>query len=161
MCAILDANIVGELFASDRHAVAGAFFRWMKGRGRLVVGGQQWREVRKNTVARSWMLQGLAAGRVRRVETSEIEARARDVARDPARTSDDPHVIALAAVSGARLLYSNDLALQQDFKNESLTGPPRGRVYTSLPAPGGSGPRALTGAHKALLRRSDLCAGCE
>ncbi len=159
MCAILDANVAGEVFAPHRHPVAEAFFRWMKGRGRLVVGGKQWRELRKNAIAKSWMLQGITAGRVRRVERAVVETRVREMARDPKLTliSDDPHVLALAAVGGARLLYSNDLDLQQDFKNQALTGPPRGRVYTSRPMPGGSRPRPLTNAHKRLLRRTDLC----
>ncbi len=163
MCAILDANVAGEVFAPDRHPVAEAFFLWMKRRGRLVVGGEQWAELRKNTDAKSWMLQGIKAGRVRRVARAVVDARTREIARDPELTlmSDDPHVIALATVGGARLLYSNDLYLQQDFKNQTLTGPPRGRVYTSLPLPGRHGPRPLTNSHKKLLQRTDLCAGCD
>ncbi len=157
MCAILDANVAGEVFAPDRHPVAEAFFRWMKGRGRLVVGGEQWRELQRHASAKKWMLQGITSGRVRRVDRAAVEARTREVARDPELSSDDPHVIALAALGGARLLYSNDLALQQDFKNQALTGPPLGRVYTSLPIRGGSGPRPLTNGHKRLLRRTDLC----
>ena len=43
-----------------------------------------------------------------------------------------PHVLALAQVSGARLLYSNDQTLQRDFKNSKLIKNPRGNVYTTL-----------------------------
>ena len=34
--------------------------------------------------------------------------------------SNDPHVIALAQINGARLLYSNDEALQKDFGDKRL-----------------------------------------
>lgn len=161
MCAILDADIVGEVFATDRHPVADFFFRWMKRPGRLVVGGRQWRELQKNSAAKRWLLQGITAGRVRRVARAKVEAQTEEVAQDPRLASNDPHVIALARVGGARLLYSNDRDLQQDFKNPALTGPPRGRIYTSLPLPGAPGPRPLSDAHKGLLRRRDLCAGCD
>ena len=43
--------------------------------------------------------------------------------------SDDPHIIALARVSGARTLCSNDNNLHTDFKNQRLLSHPRGGVY--------------------------------
>ena len=46
--------------------------------------------------------------------------------------SDDPHIIALALVNGARLLYSNDLALQKDFRNAKLVSKPKGKIYTTV-----------------------------
>lgn len=49
-------------------------------------------------------------------------------------TSDDPHIIALARVSGARLLISEDSALRNDFKNRTLIASPRGKVYNSRSA---------------------------
>ena len=45
-------------------------------------------------------------------------------------TSDDPHVLALARVSGARLLYTKDNALIRDFKDKKFIDQPRGKVYT-------------------------------
>ena len=46
-------------------------------------------------------------------------------------TSNDVHVLALALVSGARLLYTNDAALIMDFKNSKVIANPRGKVYTT------------------------------
>lgn len=43
--------------------------------------------------------------------------------------SDDPHIVALARVSGARVLCSNDDALCADFKNPRLLAKPRGKIY--------------------------------
>ena len=44
--------------------------------------------------------------------------------------SNDLHVIALARISGARLLYSDDKKLRKDFKNKHLVNSPRGKVYS-------------------------------
>ena len=43
--------------------------------------------------------------------------------------SNDLHIIALAIVSGARLLYSQDQLLQQDFRDKALIDQPRGKIY--------------------------------
>ncbi len=43
--------------------------------------------------------------------------------------SDDPHIIALAQVSGARLLCSKDQALHTDFGNKAFVDEPRGSIY--------------------------------
>ena len=133
----------------------------MKGPGRLVVGGRPWRELQKNSAAKRWLLQGITAGRVRRVARAKVEAQTEEVAQDPRLASNDPQVIALARVGGARLLYSNDRDLQQDFRNQELTPSPRGRVFTSLPLRSVAGSRRLRDAHKGLLRRRDLRAGCD
>ena len=44
--------------------------------------------------------------------------------------SDDEHVIALAQVSGARLLYADDRKLEKDFRNKALIDTPRGKIYS-------------------------------
>ena len=41
---------------------------------------------------------------------------------------DDPHILAWAQVSGARLLYTNDKCLKDDFKNKSIISHPEGTV---------------------------------
>ena len=68
-------------------------------------------------------------GRVRRVRNEEIETRQKRLERSGSLRSDDPHVIALAQVSGARLLYTKDEDLRQDFKNKEILDNPRGKIY--------------------------------
>lgn len=41
------------------------------------------------------------------------------------------HIIALAKISGARLLYSNDQLLQRDFNEKELIDKPRGKIYST------------------------------
>lgn len=60
--------------------------------------------------------------------------------------SNDLHIIALAKVSGARLLCSNDHDLHCDFKNRILLDNPRGIVYQ-------------TSAHRNIL--NSYCRSCK
>ena len=50
-----------------------------------------------------------------------------------------------------RLLYSNDTALQQDFKDKGIIDNPRGKVYSTLQH------SDFRPSHQELLRRKDLC----
>ena len=43
----------------------------------------------------------------------------------------DTHVLALAIVSEARLLYSRDKMLREDFTNTQIIGEPVGRLYNN------------------------------
>ena len=65
--------------------------------------------------------------------------------------SDDPHIIALAQISGARFLYSDEGNLHEDFKNRKLIGNPRGTIYSTKERD------SFTSKHRKLLRRSGIC----
>ena len=80
---------------------------------------------------------------MRKVEAATRELEAQQICR-----SNDAHVIALARVSGARLLFTNDRELQSDFKNRQILG---GNIYTTLRS------ENVTSTHRRLLGRSDLC----
>ena len=119
MCAIIDTNAVSEVFGSNLPPAGVRFFDWLnKGSGRLVVGGKLLDELEKNsTDFRRWGQEAQLAGKMRIVNKGGVDARTEQLQSEGAITSDDPHVIALAQVSGARLLYTNDRRLQEDFKN--------------------------------------------
>ena len=69
--------------------------------------------------------------------------------------SNDAHVIALAQLSGARLLYTNDGDLQKDFRNKNLVDNPEGKVYSTEAEKNPN--KEFRPAHKRLLGRNDLC----
>ena len=46
--------------------------------------------------------------------------------------SNDSYVIELASSSGARLLYSNDRNLHDDFTSGEVVNKPRGKVHSTL-----------------------------
>lgn len=152
MCAIVDANAVGELWDGGGSAAGQGFRRWVEGpNGRLVVGGQLRQELGSSNAAR-WLQELDRADRLTRVDDSRVDrqaARLRSVpASDPSSCrSDDHHVIALAQISGARLLFSNDKDLHKDFKNKQLIDQPTGTVYSTLAR------KDFTSHRKAQLRK--------
>ena len=151
MCAIVDANTAYQVFGSDRPEAGVKFFDWFyAGRGCLFVGGQLLEELSR-TRAREWAREGINSGWIRTVPESDVNFMTQRLRDDGQCRSDDPHVLALAIVSGARLLYSNDTDLQQDFKNKRLIDNPRGKVYSTREDTG------FRQSHARLLQRKDLC----
>ena len=150
MCAILDANVSHEVFGRHQTEAGRVFFRWLNERhGRLAVGGKARRELAKNATAGRWLVEGIRAGRVQAQNDDEVDRLSGEL--EDACRSDDPHIIALAQVSRARLLYSNDQPLHQDFGNKDLVDRPRGKVFSTQGSP------HLTNVHQRLLNRRDLC----
>lgn len=149
MCAIVDANVAREVFSHDRPDAGAEFFKWINREGRRLVTGGKLLEELERTSAREWVRQAMIAGRIRTEDDSEVDTRATEL-RDFC-ISDDPHVIALAQVSGARLLYSNDQDLHRDFRNKRLIDGPRGSVYSTRDDKG------FRDRHRRLLQRKELC----
>ena len=153
MCAIVDANVAHEAFGPNRSPAGGKFLDWVnKGSGRLAVGGRLFTELLDNCPGfREWAQGAELAGRMRIINKSSVDKRTEQIKEENLCRSNDPHVLALAQVSGARLLYSNDSRLQGDFKNGKLIDNPRGRVYSTLNS------NEFGNSHKRLLSRTDLC----
>ena len=152
MCAILDANVAGEVFGADRPAAGQAFFQWIdSGRGRLVAGGKLLRELDRNRAFKEWRLQAVLAGRIKLLNDEVVKGRARQLEQENACRSDDEHVVAVAQLGGARLLYSNDGALQDDFDDKTLIDRPRGKVYSTRIH------GDLRQEHRKLLANRNLC----
>ena len=152
MCTIIDANVVHQVFGHDRPEAGVEFFKWIAfGKGKLVVRGKLRKELSGSAEFRLWWQQAQLAGRAKSFDDAEIEKQTRKVERSGGYRSDDPHVLALAQISGVRLLFTNDRDLQQDFGNSKLIGPPGGKIYTTRKT------RTFGKAHKSLLRRGDPC----
>ena len=152
MCAILDASVVHKVFGDNLSEAGRKFFEWLNtGKGKLVVGGRLLQELEKTYASREWLKQALLAGRAVRFDDHRIGSETGAFKRAGSCRSNDRHVIALARISGVRFLYSDDQALQQDFKNPALIDNPRGTVYSTLKSD------EFTLAHRRLLGRRDIC----
>ena len=154
MGAIIDRNVAPQVFGPDRTEAGKKFFDWINtGAGRLVVGGKLVEEL-ASTKAKEWVRQAILSKRVKMPDQAKIDVLITKLQDKGGFKSDDPHIVALAQVSGARLLYSNDKDLQQDFKNKKLIDRPRGKVYSTI-----SGGGKFEDRHKKLLalKRKDLC----
>ena len=133
MCAIVDANMASRFFGDPVDTDLRPLWDWIySGRGMLVVGGQLAEELDQLGDARR-LIRNWERARLAHVasheEREEVEAETRRLQRTGQCRSDDPHVIALALVSGARLLCSADRLLHADFRNRELIDDPRGVVY--------------------------------
>ena len=154
MCAIIDANVAHEAFGDNPTEAGVGFFEWIdKGNGRLVVGGLLMSELERSSKGfTEWAAQAQQSGKMRVVSESEIADKAETLRKAGACESNDHHVIALAQVSGARLLYLNDQALHRDFRNKRLIDNPRGSVYSTLES------KDFTRNRQRQLRKPNLCA---
>ena len=156
MCAIVDANVGHEVFAEESQSEAGRYFYdWLLKRngGILVVGGDVLRELEPSADFQRAFGERLQAGRARRIPDDIVDAETEALRSQGVCRSNDEHVLALARVSGARLLFTNDRALQDDFRDRSIVGGTRGRVYTTRER------SDVRTAHRNLLNRADLCDG--
>jgi hypothetical protein len=127
VCLIVDANVAGRFLAQP-----GAIVDWLFGdRGipRLVAAGKLREELAVLTEVRRLLVTLERAGRLRSADPHRLqteEARLRIANRC---VSNDHHVLALALVTGARTLATDDGALARDFKNVHLIAAPRGKIY--------------------------------
>ena len=129
MCAILDANVVGEVLAADRTPPGEQFFAWLQTpKASLVIGGKLSEELGRNEKFETWAKEGIASGRVRGFSDEDVAKETAAVAAGGQCKSNDVHIIALARLSRARLLYSRDKDLKDDFKNRRLVPNPQGRL---------------------------------
>jgi hypothetical protein len=139
MCVIVDANIAPLVFSTPAAPEFKPVLRWIKECGGIIAtGGKNKEELLRIGAARNFIQEALRQPRNRRYVylTQEDPSREDPVDREEkallkqeACKSDDPHVIALARVSGARTLCSHDQALHADFTNPELLSDPRGKVY--------------------------------
>lgn len=155
MCAIIDNNVRHEAFGEPSvQTAAGQFFiEWVNsGRGKLVTGGRLHAELSGYGNFSQWFRQALRLGNAINIPDEMVAAETTALESRRICKSDDAHVLALARVSGARLLFTNDQALQEDFGNRAIIQEPRGRVYTTRIH------QEVRRTHQNLLNRTDLCA---
>lgn len=160
MCAIIDAANVGSELWNDSGNEAGQAFRKAVDDGRvpLVSGGSKLNDelAGGSLRLRNWFAELRRSGKLTICDGASVDARekalaARSSGTAPVCKSNDHHVIALAQESGARLLYTNDRALQDDFGNSYLINAPRGKVYSTGVTSDFSRPR------RRLLNQPNLC----
>ena len=156
MCGIVDANVANEVFGEDCSPAGGRFFDWLASpRGQLVVGGEFRRELSRDHRFVRWLGGAIRYGRVRTIPDEAVEERADDLRRRGVCKSNDEHVLALAITSGARLLYTNDDLLMDDFRNRNIVPGPTGRIYTTRDR------KDCRPAHRKLLGMRNLCRASE
>lgn len=155
MCAIVDINVVHELW-QDSGNEAGQGFRSAVDKGKLplVVGGSQYvRELKAcNPRVWNWIAELQRSGKLTVIDNTGVDFREGTLKQErEACESNDHHILALALVSKARLLYTNDMDLIKDFGNKELIDSPRGKVYSTART------SDFNSSRKRLLSDQTLC----
>lgn len=131
MCAIIDANVAGEVFGPNPTPAGDKFRAWIiKGSERLICGGELQEELERIGDFKKWAKDALNAGKIKNIDEEKVKRKMEQIQKKSIR-SNDPHILALALASGARLLYSDDKKLHKDFKNPALIDPV-GSIYSTL-----------------------------
>ena len=153
MCVIIDADARDEVFGNADSEAGAYMLEWLtSGPGKLVIGGQLRRELTGSGEFTRWLRTAIRVGRVIDAGDSDVDAGAKALRRGSMCRSNDTHVLALARESKARLLFTNDRKLQEDFRDPRIIRTPRGHVFTTRCG------TAITDVHRDLLSRADICA---
>lgn len=133
MCLILDTNRFGDAFSTPPREAYVPLLLWLSdpdGDGTLVFGGKKYRrEIDRHDKARRFFVDRVRAGRALPIDDKIVDAEEDRLRSAEVCASDDEHVVALARMSGARVLCTEDTALFLDVKNQALLDKPRGRLY--------------------------------
>ena len=149
---ILDSSARDEVFGDNQTRAGEQFFDWLEApNARLVLGGRLTDELTTSNAFEKWAETAIKDGRVRTFSRHEVDAEAESLAVDWQGQSNDQHVVALARVSRARVLYTRDIRLSRDFRDRALVPAPRGRVY-----PTGDSRNAQKSRTR-LLNETSLC----
>ena len=136
MCLILDASKFGDFIDPDNSDMA-PVKEWIKKSGKIVYSQttELEKELNKCPKMKEYFEVQRKVNKLNSVNKEKVEKKEKSLKN---LSSDDPHIIALALVSGTRLLVSGDKNLHKDFKNIV-----QGNVYQNK-------------KHKRLLKQ-DIC----
>lgn len=130
MCLLIDTNCASKLANGD--AEAEPIAKWLTKRtSKITLGGTKLlAEYAKVGKFRALLRILDERGQLERQDDALVDTLTKKLMDDGALVSDDPHIVALATISGTRTLYSNDQALHEDFCSTTFFKP-KGRVYQS------------------------------
>lgn len=131
MCLIIDVNVAHKILLTDNDLDFQAVHQLLFNNKTTakVVYSQQFVDECKNIAIRGILAQLDKAGRAKVIDANQINLEISHVLNSGFCQSNDLHIIALARVSGVRLLCSHDQKLHSDFTNKKLIDQPRGKVY--------------------------------
>jgi hypothetical protein len=141
LCVILDVHIAKSVLVDEDNDFKPLTKAIYDGTLIVVHGGKLTEEYKHVHAVMDSIVALDQAGFAKRVSDQKIQAEIKKL--QASCTSNDDHIVGLAQACGARLLCSNDQALQGDFKE--LLNKPKGKIYKNQ-------------SHKHLLKSA--CDGC-
>lgn len=125
-CLIVDTNKLRWFTDTNEEISQIVIGLLKKQKGKLYIGGELAREYPPSL--RPWLAEGIRAGWIVNVSDREVDQETACLLDRPELESDDHHVVALARVSGARVLVSCDGDLRDDFRDRNLISQPPGKL---------------------------------
>lgn len=118
MCIIVDANAAHHMCPTDD--AGAAVLKWLlRGSGKLVVSSGVLKEL-KPTKLFSTISTLEQAGKLVRANDDLCISKRTELEAEGNLISDDPHVVALASISGCALIFTHDQNLHIDLKNRTI-----------------------------------------
>ena len=121
---IVDASAFRHLCEPSRDSAGDQLRRWiMRGNGVIVYSPEQTAyamELRKYSAVRDLLRDYNQRGLAIDIDATPVRAALERIPDNPVRRSDDPHILALAAASGATVLFSCDCKLRKDFADHRV-----------------------------------------
>ena len=133
MCIIVDANKLGQFLADPPNDDSAPIHDWLnrrRGSGILVYSTDGRFKEEIGGKARIKLADYARSGKAKLIPAERFAADEQALRADGNLRSNDAHVLALARASGARLLYTGDGDLMDDFKDRRFIDRPRGKVYS-------------------------------
>jgi hypothetical protein len=147
LCVIVDASVAGRVFSVPYEADFVPLWDWLEKKdGKLVYGGRLAQELNRLPHARRRLAEMKRSGRALECLRQDVDAEERAVGKLRLCRSNDHHVVALARLSGARVLCTNDRNLEADFTNRQLVPAPKAKIYK-------------VASHKTMLKHNRKCIG--
>jgi PIN domain len=130
VCLIIDTSKAAAFFNEPWASPHAPISRWISIRnGQVVYGGLLRTELEQIGEARRVLKNWVNTGRANRLSDEAVTERAAQLQADGVCISNDHHILAVALLSGARVLFTGDNDLATDFQNAALIAAPRGHVY--------------------------------
>lgn len=131
MCVIIDADAAHQVFGDSKSEAGEFLLNRLSPRIKLAVGGELLDELEQIGGFSRWLRAARRTGHARLISDDDVNSESDALRAQGSCLSNDHHVLALAKISGARLLFTNDNALQDDFRNRRIIGGTQGRIYTT------------------------------
>ena len=127
MCLILDTNKYGNFLNQDNPDME-PVRKWLEKGGKIAYSPTQEmeRELEGHEGMKDWFKARRRTPRVKYIPKNKVEQAMKKLLQSSNLRSNDHHIIALAQVSGVKLLISSDRKLHADFTNKDIVG---GSIY--------------------------------
>lgn len=130
VCLIIDANRLSLVFGTPPGPAFRPLRDWLYGpTGRCVLGGKLKTEWNAVGDARKAADELYRAGKLHLADDARVAEETSWAEGSGRMRSDDPHVIGLGRVTGARVLTTAEHGLIADWKDATLIQRPKGKVY--------------------------------